>query len=216
MLAAVAAASPCSPRPGGVAGARDGGLAASGVLGFAGLVVAGPVLVRGMVAVVGSAIAAVGGGPGRLAAANAAQVPRRTAAAVSVLALGVGLTSALLVGVESTRIGAEQSIAEQFPTEIVAILPDPVAAAGLASALAADPRLVVRADGQIVLVDPAAGVPDAVARTAVEAAAAGRDGVLVQYAGDARAQLESTLGIAQAIGFGLVGMTALVAVVASA
>jgi putative ABC transport system permease protein len=188
-------------------------VAVSGMVAFAALVMAGPVFVRGLVAVAGRAIAAVGGAPGRLAVANAGQVPRRTAATVSVLALGVGMTSALLVGISSTQAGAEQRIAEQFPTEIVVAAPDAGSAAEFAARLGADPRLVVHADGSGVFVDPAFGVPDAVARAAVEEAAVGTTGVLVQYAGDARAQLETTLGTAQAIGFGLVGMTALVAVV---
>jgi hypothetical protein len=51
-----------------------------------------------------------------------------------------------------------------------------------------------------VLVDPAAGVLEAVARDVVENSVQGRPGMLVQYAGDARAQLESTLGTVQAIG----------------
>jgi putative ABC transport system permease protein len=188
-------------------------VAASGIVAFGALVIAGPVLVRGLVAIAGRTISAVGGGPGRLAAANAAQVPRRTAATISVLALGVGMTSALLVGISATRADAEQSIAEQFPAEIIVGMPDAQSAAGFAAEISADPRLVVRADGTAVFVDPASGVPDALARTVVEEGTAGRPGALVQYAGDARAQVESTLGTAQAIGFGLVGMTALVAVV---
>ena len=188
-------------------------VAASGIVAFGALVVAGPVFVRGLVAIAGPLISAIGGGPGRLAAANAAQVPRRTAATISVLALGVGMTSALLVGISSTRAGAERSISEQFPAEIVVGLSDAGSAAEFAAVLAADPRLTVHADGSAVFADPAQGVPDAVARTAVEESAAGWTGALVQYAGDARAQLETTLGTAQAIGFGLVGMTALVAVV---
>ncbi|GAA1285320.1 hypothetical protein GCM10009609_58370 [Pseudonocardia aurantiaca] len=188
-------------------------VAASGIVAFGALVVAGPVFVRGLVAIAGPVISAMGGGPGRLAAANAAQVPRRTAATISVLTLGVGMTSALLVGISSTRAGAERSISEQFPAKIVVGLPDPGSAAEFAAVLAADPRLTVHADGSAVFADPAQGVPDVVARTAVEESAAGWPGALLQYAGDARAQLETTLGTAQAIGFGLVGMTALVAVV---
>jgi putative ABC transport system permease protein len=123
------------------------------------------------------------------------------------------MTSALLVGISSTRAGAEQSIAEQLPSAIVVGAQDSAAAADITAALVADPRLVVRARGSAVLVDPAAGIPEETARTLVEDAVAGRPGVLVQYAADARAELENALGTAQAIGFGLVGMTALVAVV---
>jgi putative ABC transport system permease protein len=63
-------------------------VAGSGMVAFAALVALGPVLVRGLGATIGRAIAAVGRGPGRLATANASQVPRRTAATISVLALG--------------------------------------------------------------------------------------------------------------------------------
>lgn len=208
---------------GGLAGVAlampgDGSLALvvvafSGMVAFAALAVAGPVLVRGLVAVAGRPVAALGGAAARLAVANAAQVPRRTAATISVLALGVGLTSALLVGIQTTRSGAEQNIAEQFPADVVVSAADAGSAASLAARLTTDPRLAVRADGATVFVDPAAGVSEDVARTAVEQGVGGAQGVLVQYAGDARAQLDSVLGTAQLIGFGLVGMTALVAVV---
>ncbi|GAA3090534.1 hypothetical protein GCM10010464_62990 [Pseudonocardia yunnanensis] len=208
---------------GGLAGVAlampgDGSLALvvvafSGMVAFAALAVVGPVLVRGLVAVAGRPIAALGGAAARLAVANAAQVPRRTAATISVLALGVGLTSALLVGIQSTRSGAERNIAEQFPADVVVSAADAGSAASLAARLTADPRLAVRADGPTVFVNPAPGVSEDVARTAVEQGAGGTQGLLVQYAGDARAELDSVLGTAQLIGFGLVGMTALVAVV---
>lgn len=188
-------------------------VAVSGLVAFAALIVIGPVMVRGMVALAGRPIAAIGGAAGRLALANAAQVPRRTAATISVLALGVGLTSALLVGVSSVRMEAEQSIAEQFPTDFVVGTGDAESAASLAARLAADPRLTVRADGATVFVDPAPGVAEDVARDAVEQGVSGLPAAMVQYAGDAREQVESTLGTAQLIGLGLVGMTALVAVV---
>jgi putative ABC transport system permease protein len=188
-------------------------VAVSGMVAFAALAVVGPVLVRGLVAVAGRPIAAFGGAAARLAVANAAQVPRRTAATISVLALGVGLTSALLVGIQTTRAGAERNIAEQFPADVVVSAADAGSAASLAARLTADPRLAVRAGGPTVFVNPAPGVSEDVARTAVEQGVGGTQGLLVQYAGDARAQLDSVLGTAQLIGFGLVGMTALVAVV---
>ena len=132
-------------------------VAFSGMVAFAALAVVGPVLVRGLVAVAGRPIAALGGAAARLAVANAAQVPRRTAATISVLALGVGLTSALLVGIQTTRAGAERNIAEQFPADVVVSAADAGSAASLAARLTADPRLAVRADGATVFVDPAAG-----------------------------------------------------------
>jgi putative ABC transport system permease protein len=189
-------------------------VAVSGMVAFAALVVTGPVLVRALGATVGRVVAVIGGGPGRLAVANAAQVPRRTAATISVLALGVGLTSALLVGLGSAQAGAERSIDGLFPADIMVDAGGPDGASAVAEQLRSDPRLVVRVEGAYVLVNPAPGVDDRTARTAVEgAAAASPDHLDVAYAGDARAELETVLDTARMIGLGLVGMTVLVAVV---
>ncbi|MHA6619984.1 hypothetical protein [Pseudonocardia sp. DLS-67] len=156
----------------------------------------------------------VGRGPGRLATANAAQVPRRTAATISVLSLGVGLTSALLVALAAVQAGAEEGINEQFASEIMVSTLDAGTAEAFADQLSADPTLVARADGDVVLVDPAPGADaSAVRATVEEAAAASEDGLTVHFAGEARGELENQLAIAGMIGLGLVGMTMLVAVV---
>ncbi|MFC5995444.1 FtsX-like permease family protein [Pseudonocardia hispaniensis] len=186
-------------------------LAVSGLVGFAALVASGPLLVGALVATAGRAVAALGRGPGRLAVANARQVPRRTAATIAVLTLGVGLTSALLVALAQTEAGAQRTIARQFPTEIIVTASDPGSVAALARRLGTHPALRVRAEAEQVLIDPAPGVDIAAARGAVDRAL-GPD-ALVSYAGDLRAELESTLATARLIGLGLVGMTVLVAVV---
>ncbi|MEJ3657924.1 FtsX-like permease family protein [Actinomycetes bacterium KLBMP 9759] len=186
-------------------------LAASGMVAFGAVVAVGPLLVRALGATVGRLIALVGRAPGRLATANAAQVPRRTAATISVLALGVGLTSALLVALASTQAGAERKVAQLFPADIAISTSDPQA---LRARLVADPALaVVGVDASSVYVDPAGGVPEAHARSAVDAAVAGTPGVVVQYASDARAEVETITNNLRLIGLGLVGMTVLVAVV---
>lgn len=186
-------------------------VAASGMVTFAAIVAAGPVLVRALAATVGRLIAIVGGAPGRLATANATQVPRRTAATISVLALGVGLTSALLVALASTEADAQASIDRLFPTDIALSSPDPRTLAGR---LATEPTVVVvSTDATAVYVDPAPGVDAAAARAAVDAAVTGQPDVTVQYAADARADVESVVVILRLIGLGLVGMTMLVAVV---
>src|SRR4051794_21598469 len=143
-------------------------LAGSGLVAFAALLAAGPLLVRGLAATLGRAVSALGGAPGRLATANAGQVPRRTAATISVLALGVGLTSALLVALSSTEGYARAEIADRFPAEIVVATPD---SAALAARLRADPAVVVVPVGDSAVgVDPAPGVDEAAARRAVETA----------------------------------------------
>lgn len=186
-------------------------LAVSGLVGFAALVALGPLLVGALAATAGRTVGALGRGPGRLAVANARQVPRRTAATIAVLTLSVGLTSALLVALAQTEAGAQRTIARQFPTEIIITAPDPGNVAALAQRLGTDPVLRVRAEGDQVLVDPALGVAVSAARSAVDRAL-GPD-ALVSYAGDLRAELESTIATARLIGLGLVGMTVLVAVV---
>ncbi|MGD9987427.1 FtsX-like permease family protein, partial [Pseudonocardia sp.] len=141
--------------------------AASGLATFAALVALGPLLMSGLAATVGRVVAAVGRAPGRMAVANAGQVPRRTAATVTVLTLGVGLTSALLVGVSSVDASAQQSITERLPSAVQVSAADPPATL---AQLAADPALRVQERGVRVLVDPAPGVDDAALRAAVDRA----------------------------------------------
>ncbi|WP_308257770.1 FtsX-like permease family protein, partial [Pseudonocardia lacus] len=186
-------------------------LAGSGMVLFAALVTAGPVLVRGLAATVGRLVSAFGKAPGRLATANAAQVPRRTAATVSVLTLGVGLTAGLLVALAAAQARAESGIDGLFPGDVAIATDDP---AGLADRLRDDPALVVvDSDASGVFVDPAPGADQATVRRAVDVAVDGLPGVAVQFASDVRAELETDLLAMRAIGLALVGMTLLVAVV---
>lgn len=186
-------------------------VAGSGLVAFAAIVAAGPLIVRALAAAAGPLVAAVGGAPGRLAVANAAQVPRRTAATIAVLALGVGLTAALLVALASTRADAQARLEALFPAAIAVGAPDP---STLDGAVAAEPALVVvTRDAGALHLDPAPGVAEADARRAVEEVVTGRPGITVQYASDARADLESVVLTLTLIGLALVGMTLLVAVV---
>ncbi|MHA6796811.1 ABC transporter permease [Pseudonocardia bannensis] len=180
-------------------------LAGSGMLGFAVLVVLGPVLVGGLAATLRRGIASVGRAPCRLAVANAGQVPRRTAATISVLTLGVGLTSALLVAIASVQIGAEEQIAADFPGEVVVVPAEPARLAELAGRLAGAAELTVReGDGQLI-VDPAPGSDGPAVRAAVDAMIGADSGALVTYAADMRAELESAVATTRAVGLGLVG-----------
>ncbi|GAA1867693.1 ABC transporter permease [Pseudonocardia ailaonensis] len=231
---------------GGVLGARIGGdpvvgialVAVSGLAAFAALIALGPLIVGLLARTLGRLgnLSAAG----RMAVANARQVPRRTAATITVLALGVGLTSALLVGIAGVSAEADRSIAEHFPSAVVVQGADAAAAARLA----ADPTLLVRPgagradsppgqgtngttpdqaapgttapDGTApdrVLVDPAPGTGDQALRVAVDRALGPDTGALVTYTADLRDQVRNALDVSRAVGFGLVGMTLLVAVV---
>ncbi len=218
VLAALAAgsAAACLLVAGGGGGLLIVGVAASGLVAFAALVTAGPVLVRGLAATVGRVVAAVGRTPGRLATANAQQVPRRTAATMAVLALGAGLTSALLVAVDSGQADAEQRVARSVPAAVAVTVDDPAVLASVGGALRGAPELRVTVDAEgpdTLLVDPAPGIGEPAARAVVDRVVTGAIGVRVQYASDVRAELNSSIAIMRGIGLGLVGMTLLVAVV---
>ncbi|MGI5129563.1 FtsX-like permease family protein [Pseudonocardia sp. CA-107938] len=191
-------------------------VAASGLVAFAALVAAGPVLVRGLAATLGRVVSLLGRTPGRLATANALQVPRRTAATMAVLALGAGLTSALLVAVDSGQADAADRVTRAVPAAVAVRVTDASRVAAVSDRLAAEPQLRVWIDPAgptTLLVDPAEGIAEAAVRPAVDRVLTGVPGVSVQYASDVRAELSTSITIMRAIGFGLVGMTLLVAVV---
>lgn len=190
-------------------------VALSGMLLFGALVVAGPYVVSGAATVLRGP--AAGSGPARLAVANARRLSRRTAATTTVLALGVGLTAALLVGIDGASAEARASIEQEYPAEVLVLVGEPgPAPEALAAGLAARPELRVRADATDpttgMLVDGVPGTDPAAVRAAVTEATGG-SGATVVWAADMRAETERVFGIVRAVGAGLVGVTLLVAVV---
>ncbi|SFM61686.1 putative ABC transport system permease protein [Pseudonocardia ammonioxydans] len=194
-------------------------VALSGMVLFAALVVAGPLLVAA--AATALRPLAARSAPARLAVANARRVSRRTAATTTVLALGVGLTAALLVGIEGASADARASIERNYPAEVL-VLPDDRATApdrterqavadAAAARLAERPELRVRTDGTEVLVDPAPGADPQAVRDAVASAGDGA-GTQVIWTAERRAETEQVLGTVRAVSTGLVGVTLVVAV----
>ncbi|MFP5069585.1 FtsX-like permease family protein [Pseudonocardia nantongensis] len=195
-------------------------VALSGLVAFAALVLVGPYLVAGAAALVRPLVAR--SGPARLAVANARRVSRRTAATTTVLALGVGLTAALLVGIDGATADARASIDRNYPSEVMVLpsspsssLEDPAARRAAADALAARlgerPELRVRTGATAILVDAAPGTDPMAARTAVAEATDGSGGSVI-WTADTRASTEETFTIVRAVGGGLVGVTLVVAV----
>ncbi|WP_248579963.1 ABC transporter permease [Nocardioides sp. InS609-2] len=84
-------------------------MVAGGSATFVGLLMLGPVIVPGLIRAVGPLTGRVAGMPGRLATSNAVRNPRRTAATTASLLIGVTLTTAVLIGMASSRsaLGAE-------------------------------------------------------------------------------------------------------------
>ncbi|ALE71976.1 hypothetical protein AD006_07960 [Pseudonocardia sp. EC080610-09] len=194
-------------------------VALSGMVLFAALVVAGPFLVAA--AATALRPLAERSGPARLAVANARRVSRRTAATTTVLALGVGLTAALLVGIDGASAEARASIDRNYPADVL-VLPADTGPAGdaagrkdaadaTAARLAERSELRVRTDGTEVLVDGAPGAAPEAVRAAVASATDG-GGATVMWAADVRAETEQVFTTVRAVGAGLVGVTLVVAV----
>jgi len=119
-----------------------------GFLVLLALLTLGPVVVGPLVGVVGFP-GRLAGAAGRLAAANGARHPRRTAAVTNALTIGIGLTTVMLVGFASLEKTANAQLTGGYPADFtltsVAATPDgtghPVLPAGLAAALGRAPEL---------------------------------------------------------------------------
>ncbi|WP_030435348.1 ABC transporter permease [Actinoplanes subtropicus] len=91
-------------------------IVASGGLAFLALIALGPVLVRPVLAVLGTPVRR-SGPVGRLAAGGVGGAPRRAAAVSVVVALGVTLISGCLVGGESIRVLADRQSSLSAPAD---------------------------------------------------------------------------------------------------
>lgn len=92
---------------------------ASGVFAFGVVLTFGPYMVPPVARLVGWPLTALSKTTGRLAVRNIIRSPRRVAATTSVVALGVTLITGLLVVAGSVRAQTEDSIAAQFPTDLI-------------------------------------------------------------------------------------------------
>ncbi|MFE9693595.1 FtsX-like permease family protein [Micromonospora sp. NPDC005806] len=93
-----------------------GGIVASGSLAFFALMLLGPLLVRPMLRLVSWLLRGVGP-VGRLAVGGIGGAPRRAAAISMVVALGVTLITAVLVGSASLRVLADRELAIAVPAD---------------------------------------------------------------------------------------------------
>jgi putative ABC transport system permease protein len=103
-----------------VAGASSGLVpvgVAGGMVSFVGVLWAGPVLVPGAVRLLGQP-ARLAGLPGRLALANSARNPRRTAATALALLVGVTLISMLTIGTASSQSSSQRLNDDYHPIDM--------------------------------------------------------------------------------------------------
>lgn len=89
-----------------------------GSAAFTGVLLLGPVVVPALVRTSGVLAGRVAGVPARLAAENAVRNPRRTAATTASLLVGVTLTTAVLVGLASSRSAVDEDLDRDYPLDM--------------------------------------------------------------------------------------------------
>lgn len=108
-----------------------GAMVAGGVVSFTGVLLLGPVLLPGLIRLAGGLGGRVAGVPARLAAENAVRNPRRTAATTASLLVGVTLTTAVLVGLASSRSAVDKDLDRDHPVDMTVTATDQPLPAGL-------------------------------------------------------------------------------------
>jgi putative ABC transport system permease protein len=89
-----------------------------GVVSFSGVLLLGPVIVPALIRAAGGLVGRVAGTPVRLATENAVRNPRRTAATTASLLVGVTLTTAVLVGLASSRSAVDDDLDQDYPVDV--------------------------------------------------------------------------------------------------
>lgn len=90
-----------------------------GLLSFLGIAALSTTMVPALISRTGIVLARLAGPVGELAAGNAGRNPRRTAATVTALLIGVALTSTLVVGIATVKSSAPAAMDEQFPVDVM-------------------------------------------------------------------------------------------------
>ena len=150
-----------------------------GVTSFSGVLLLGPVLVPALIRATGGLAGRFAGAPVRLATENAVRNPRRTAATTASLLVGVTLTTAVLVGLASSRSAVDEDLDRDYPVDLTLT--------GTAAPLTADVVDRVRA---------APGVSSAVALDGVAARVSGAGRLPVVAPTGAGAVTRGTPGVA--------------------
>lgn len=114
-----------------------------GVASFSGVLLLGPVLVPALIRAVGGLVGRLvgraAGPPVRLATENAVRNPRRTAATTASLLVGVTLTTAVLVGLASSRSAVDDDLDTDYPVDVTLTATDAPLPADIAGRVRAAP-----------------------------------------------------------------------------
>lgn len=152
-----------------------------GSAAFTGVLLLGPVLVPALVRAAGAVAGRLAGVPARLAAENAVRNPRRTAATTASLLVGVTLTTAVLVGLASSRSAVDEDLDRDHPLDLTVTATDRPLPADLVDEVRAVP-----------------GVRTAIPLGGVEAQVTGAGRIPVLAAADVGAIAHGTPRIAEA------------------
>ncbi len=122
-----------------ISASSAGAMVAGGAAAFTGVLLLGPVLVPALIRVLGGAAGRIAGAPARLAAENAVRNPRRTAATTASLLVGVTLTTAVLVGLASSRSAVDEDLDRDYPVDVTLTGTDAALPADLAGEVRSAP-----------------------------------------------------------------------------
>lgn len=122
-----------------IAASSPEAMVAGGTTSFTGVLLLGPVLVPALIRAVGAVTGRIAGAPARLAAENAVRNPRRTAATTASLLVGVTLTTAVLVGLASSRSAVDKDLDRDHPVDMTVTAADRPLPAGLVDDVRAVP-----------------------------------------------------------------------------
>ncbi|MDQ6524784.1 FtsX-like permease family protein [Nocardioides sp. LHD-245] len=143
-----------------VATANVGALAVGGATVFLGVLLFGPILVPALIRATGPLTRRLLGPAGRLAAGNAVRNPRRTAATVASLLIGVTLTTAVLTGMASSRSAVSAEMDEQYSIDLTVTAQGPLPADAVDRLAAVDGvAAAVPVPGAVATIDDLAPLP---------------------------------------------------------
>lgn len=156
-----------------------------GVVSFSGVLLLGPVLVPALIRAVGGLVGRVAGAPVRLATENAVRNPRRTAATTASLLVGVTLTTAVLVGLASSRSAVDDDLDKDYPVDVTLTATDAPLAADVVDRVRAAPDVssAVALDGVSASVAGAGRLP-VVAASGVDGLVRGTPGMATPRPGE--------------------------------
>lgn len=153
---------------------------AGGMLSFLGVLATAVVLMPGIVRIVGAIPRRFLGIPGELAVQNCARNPRRTAATMSALLVGVTLVATMLVGAATAKASIGRALDQAYAVDLEIAAETPLAQATIAKAIAV-PGVVSSARLRSASVTLPGGITERAVGVPADAVGVFRDGGAVTH-----------------------------------